>query len=367
MSLNFAALPPEVNSGRMYFGPGSASLRAAAAAWEDLSAGLRSVAASYTSVISGLTAGPWLGAASISMAAAAGAHAEWISATASQAAQAHAQAGAAAAAYETAFAAMVPPAAIAANRAQLMTLIATNFIGQNSPAIAATDALYAEMWAQDAAAMCGYASASAAATTLTPFTAPPPIIRGTGPVAHSAAAVAAGQRGIAALPHTLRGLASSLPEHPVYDLMNFVSDFATIMALPTSITSACVGTINSLVSLAGGAAAAGAEAAESVAGAGLGAIGLAGLSAPAAVSAGVGHAVTVGAMSVPPGWAAAVAPTVPATALTAAQAGAGPAVMAGQPGVPGVPMPATWARTGGSTAPRYGLRFTVMSRPFAAG
>ena len=45
----------------------------------------------------------------------------------------------------------VPPAVVAANRAQLATLVATNVFGQNTPAIAATEAQYAEMWAQDAA------------------------------------------------------------------------------------------------------------------------------------------------------------------------------------------------------------------------
>jgi PPE-repeat protein len=66
----------------------------------------------------------------------------------------------------------VPPPAIAANRALLMALIATNFLGQNTPAIMATEALYVEMWAQDAAAMYGYAAASAAAVQVTPFVAP---------------------------------------------------------------------------------------------------------------------------------------------------------------------------------------------------
>ena len=49
----------------------------------------------------------------------------------------------------------------AANRAQLMSLIAINILGQNTPAIAATEADYGEMWAQDATAMYGYAGASA--------------------------------------------------------------------------------------------------------------------------------------------------------------------------------------------------------------
>ena len=75
-----------------------------------------------------------------------------------------------------AFLATVPPPLIVANRSQLMALIATNIFGQNTPSIMATEAEYGEMWAQDAAAMYGYAGASASATTLTLFTPPPPTI-----------------------------------------------------------------------------------------------------------------------------------------------------------------------------------------------
>src|SRR5438270_9486090 len=95
-----------------------------------------------------------------------------MSTTAEQAEQNATQAEGAAAAYEAALAETVPPHVIAANRAQLMTLIATNILGQNTPAIAATEAQYAEMWAQDAAAMYGYAASSAVATQLSAFTAP---------------------------------------------------------------------------------------------------------------------------------------------------------------------------------------------------
>ena len=52
----------------------------------------------------------------------------------------------------------VPPPVIAANRTQLASLTATNIFGQNTPAIAANEAQYGEMWAQDAAAMYGYAA-----------------------------------------------------------------------------------------------------------------------------------------------------------------------------------------------------------------
>ncbi|EUA44205.1 PPE family protein [Mycobacterium xenopi 3993] len=101
-------------------------------------------------------------------------HVAWLTATAAQAEQTANQARAAAGAFETAFAMTVPPPLIAANRAQLMALVATNILGQNTPAIAATEAEYAEMWAQDAAAMYGYAGNSATASTMPSFTPPAP-------------------------------------------------------------------------------------------------------------------------------------------------------------------------------------------------
>ncbi|GAB1813693.1 PPE family protein [Mycobacterium sp. MUNTM1] len=171
--LDFGALPPEINSGRMYVGAGSGPLLAAAAAWDELAAELHSTGASYNSTIQTLSAGPWTGPSSIAMAAAAAPYVAWIHTTGAQAEQAGAQAKIAAGAYETAFAATVPPPVIAANRALLATLVATNILGQNTPAIAATEAHYGEMWAQDAAAMYAYAASSAAASQLTPFTEPP--------------------------------------------------------------------------------------------------------------------------------------------------------------------------------------------------
>jgi PPE-repeat protein len=170
--LDFGALPPEINSGRMYAGPGSGSIMAAAAAWDGLAAELSSTATGYTSVITELTSSPWLGPASRSMVAAAAPYISWVSSAAALAEEAGNQARAAGAAYEAAFAMTVPPPVIAVNRVLLMTLIATNFFGQNTPAIAATEAEYAEMWAQDAVAMYGYAGSSVIATQLTPFTEP---------------------------------------------------------------------------------------------------------------------------------------------------------------------------------------------------
>src|ERR1700684_3779938 len=164
----------------MYAGAGSGSLVAGAAAWEGLASELGSAATSYRAVVSDLTAGPWVGPSSLSMAAAAAPYVAWMSTTASQAEQTASQLTSAIAAYEAAFTATVPPPVIVANRSLLAMLVATNILGQNTPAIAATEAQYAEMWAQDAewgpkapGAMYGYAGARAAATTVTPFTSPP--------------------------------------------------------------------------------------------------------------------------------------------------------------------------------------------------
>lgn len=185
--MDFGALPPEVNSGRMYVGAGSGPLLAAAAAWDALGAELHSYAAAYSSTILGMTVGSWLGPAATSMSAAVAPYVAWATESAAQAEQAAMQAKLAAAAYEAAFAATVPPPVIAANRSLLMTLIATNILGQNTAAIAAAEAEYAEMWAQDAAAMYAYAAASAAATQLAPFTEPPQTTDPSGVARQSAA------------------------------------------------------------------------------------------------------------------------------------------------------------------------------------
>jgi PPE-repeat protein len=170
----YGAFQPEFNSARMYAGPGAGSLLAAAASWDDLATELQSTASSYSSVISSLTSGPWVGPSSLSMAAAVTPYVAWMQGTAGQAHEAAMSATAAADAYQTAFAAHVPPSVIAENRTLLAQLVATNVLGQNTAAIAANEAQYSEFWAQDALAMDTYVSSSEAATSqLTQFTEPP--------------------------------------------------------------------------------------------------------------------------------------------------------------------------------------------------
>jgi PPE-repeat protein len=206
----YAAFPPEINSGRMYSGPGSGSMRAAAAAWSGLAAELQSTVGAYSSTIDSLVSGPWVGPSSAAMLAAVTPYLSWMQAASGTAGEAAAQANAAATAYETAFAAHVPPVEIAANRTQLAQLVATNIFGQNTPAIASTEIQYGEMWVQDALAMDSYAGSSAAATKLTPFTAAPQIANAGG-LASQAAAVTQAAGTSAGSAQSILSSLSSLP------------------------------------------------------------------------------------------------------------------------------------------------------------
>ncbi|OBJ71906.1 PPE family protein [Mycobacterium sp. 1274756.6] len=191
---DFGALPPEINATRIYAGPGAAPMLAAAAAWQGLAAELNSTASAYQGAVSGLVA-TWRGPSAQRMAVAATPYIQWLSTTAAQAEQVATQAGTEAGAYETAHAATVPPPAIYANRAQQAALVATNVLGQNTPAIMTTEALYLEMWAQCAAAMYGYAAATQQATALPAFSQPK---QNTNPAGQAQQGMAALQAGSAA-------------------------------------------------------------------------------------------------------------------------------------------------------------------------
>jgi PPE-repeat protein len=187
---DFGALPPEVNSRRMYAGPGSGPMTAAASAWLAMAEQLDSAARAYITVVAGLHSEAWSGGASTAMADAAQPYVEWLAAAAAQAEETGLAARAASAAYESAYAATVPPELVTANRALYAALVAANIAGQNTTKIAVAEADYAEMWAKDAAAMYSYAAASSAATTLTPFSEPP---QTTSAAAQSAQAAAVAQ------------------------------------------------------------------------------------------------------------------------------------------------------------------------------
>jgi PPE-repeat protein len=380
----------------------------AAASWDGLATEVSSAAGDYGSVISGLTSGPWRGPASASMAAAAAPYVSWMNATAAQAEQAANQAKAAASAYETAFAATVPPPVIVANRTLLASLVSTNILGQNTPAIATTEAHYAEMWAQDAAAMYGYAGSSAAASTLTPFaqapatttvgqatgtgtqtlsqlvTSVPAALQGLASPATSTSA-GAGLDGLSGLVSLLTGNGSGSELSTVFNEVFGSTGLGLNNNLWNTIFSSgfympgnWLGTMTDLVGLQSAAGAdAGAAAAGDAAQGAAAADGLGGaVAGPAAglselgglgggVSAAMGRGATIGALAVPPSWNA-VAPTV--SPLPAALGGMPlappPAVAAGMPGMP-------FANAAGNhvngAAPKYGFRPMVVAHPPAAG
>lgn len=362
--MDFAFLPPEVNSGRMYSGPGSGSLMAAAGSWDALSAELDLTAATCASALSTLATLHWHGPAAQTMTATTTPYLDWLHSTAEQTRQTALQARAAAAAYELAFAMTVPPAAVTANRTQLAALIATNFFGQNTAAIAATEAQYAEYWAQDATAMYGYAANTAAATTTLPRFGSPPSAAGAVSRAVSAATTA--------LTATTSAAPSILPANAPL-LPDGLTVFTAIRAVDVTINStAKVGLIETGIIGAEdrlgilpdlGAAAKAAEAAPALSASSLGGgPGLGGITATLA------RAGTIGSMSVPASWTTPVGGTVtalPGTDVSAAATGGPARPASGLPGLPGVP-----GGTGSRATlvvPRYGARLTVMSRPPAAG
>jgi PPE-repeat protein len=411
--MDFGALPPEINSGRMYSGPGSAPMRTASAAWNLLAAELESAATQYQSTIDVLD-DEWLGPTSTTMVAAVDPYITWMNTTSAQAEQTAAHASAAASAYEAAYAMTVPPLEIAANRAQLAMLVATNVIGQNTPAIAANEAMYGEMWAQDAAAMYGYAGSSAAAASVKAFTQPPETsnpaaqaTQGSAVTQANGASTGAGvqsqlQQLTSMIPSSLKQLTSPVsaatnaatqPTGFLGDLLNFLdgadgNPYGTFLnsslvngvvsgsyVSPALITPAITSGLADINSLAPAEAAVGGGAALSVPGAAAGVLApeTAFTASSVGVSANAAGGTLVGKLSVPPAWTPA-AQVANHSGVTYAGGGwtnaVGPtgggtgAVPAGMPGMPG----ASAARAGGfGHGPRYGNRLTVMGRPLSGG
>lgn len=389
--LDFGALPPEFNSARMYSGPGPASMMAAAWAWNMLAAELDAAATAYDTVITQLTSEGWMGPASRQMADAAKPYLAWMRTSAAQAEQAATSARAAVGAYETAFAATVPPPLIEANRTLLVQAISTNVLGQNTPLITQLEAQYGEMWAQDAAAMYGYAAQTAPTAEVAPFTEPTETTNPAGKAMQAeavtrAAGMSAGtgtqaaqSQLLASTPSALQSLASpsssTASPTPISDALKqneFVSLWSQYSS-PTQNTLAMVyrvtGMSTHFQSLAKALVPAAKAASDGAkAAAGLPAIGQALGAGGGAISAGLGSAAPVGGLSVPAGWASAAGPaaasgasSIPISRFITTPDTSGPGNLLG-----GMPLAGAGAGSSGA-GPRYGIRPTVMARPPFAG
>lgn len=369
--MDFGALPPETNSALMYAGRGSAPLLAAAAAWHGLATELTTIASAYESVTSRLSSESWLGPASLAMMATTQPFVAWLAYTSECSALAASQAQASAAAFESALAMMVPPAEIAANRAQLAALVASDGLGQNGPAIAANEARYLQMWAQDADTMYRYAASSALACRLNPLTAPSPVT-GTAESAAAESALLAGLNSVVAHgPEAVLNLASpglaaapaagpdtlglfsvfDSAEIPMYDVFHHMraveADWVTNLCADWAPGDAEDDATDAASHTAPGSAAA--TVAHSPA-----------RTAGPVLRAGLGNATSVGRLSVPEGWST-TAPALPAATVAAGTGWAVPAEeesVTAIPGTPGLPGAGYEARVGAT--PRYGFKPVVM-------
>jgi PPE-repeat protein len=361
----FTFFPPEINSALMFAGAGSGPLFMAASAWDSLATDLAGAAASFQNVVTGLTDGAWAGPASMSMAAAATPYVGWLSAAAGQAETAALQARTAASAFETALAATVPTPAVTANRVQLMALIATNILGQNTPAIFMTEFEYMEMWAQDVAAMVGYhGGALGVAAALPSFSLPPVNLAGlsgllsaplTG-VASQAGGFASSLSGAIGASGAVAAVGSAVSQASALASAAPISSLSTVaqvgmmpvsMMMSPIMMAAQAGMSGSNAASLAGATAGAVDPAKFVSSAtpaGLGKGLGGGIGGLGGAEAGLGKARLVGAMSVPPNWQG----SAPARMVSAAMSGLGSempgaaAAAAGAPmggGMPMMPMP----------------------------
>jgi len=401
--MDYGSIPPEINSARMYAGPGSGPMLAAAGSWNLLAAELRSAATSFEWLVASLAGQGWWGPSASAMTAAAEPYLTWMSVTAEQAEQTATQAYAAANAYASAYAMTVPPSAIETNRVMLAALVKTNALGQNTAAIAATEARYAQMWAQDAVAMYSYAAASATATQLAPFAVAPETTNPNGDGGHGGTDPADAHSQV---PNALQKMASpadgTRPTDPDWHWTKFFDGlfdgtwghddgsglninaqlWNTIAATGIFDPGGNVEGFSGLATLAflargldggtaaltgGGLGSASGMTLASTATGGLESAGRAVGGASSPVSAGMGRATLVGSLSTPPGWTAAV-PSGAATAAT----GSGWTVAPESRSMTAMPPPLVPGGNGrggnyGFGTPRYGSKITVMPRPVVVG
>lgn len=377
--MDFGALPPEINSARMYSGAGSTPLLAAASAWGAVAEELHSAAELYQSLISQIVDSSWWGPSAMAMLAAVGPYVSWMSVTATHAEQAAEYAHAVVGAYEIAYAATVPPGEVAANRSLLSLLVATNLLGQNTSAIAATEAQYAEMWAQDAAVMYGYAGASRVASMVTPFDTPPQTTAPNGEQRqHEALAHAVGSAAqhrsstdlVAAIRQVLERLSSSPSQSATWEelkanlpqiLKNFTTSEQIVQRL-ASTPANILGISKGLVPPAPAAAPAVTPPTTPVL------PGVAGAGAQAGgTSVGFGRAGSVGKLSVPASWAGAAPATSPETVMP--QAVPAHNAVDNQPKglLRGMPMSGGAPRRSEGYVNRHGFRYNVLPHNPAGG
>ena len=172
--MDFGILPPEVTSALIHAGPGAWSWIAAAGAWQELSVELEQTAAAYSAELAWLST-TYYGPSSLAMAQAFEPYLAWLRTTALQCQEIATSVEVMTAAFELTHWTVVHPSLVAANRARLAMLLATNFFGINYPAIAQTEAEYNAMWVNNSAALVRYDVTAASTVRAPAFEPPPPV------------------------------------------------------------------------------------------------------------------------------------------------------------------------------------------------
>ncbi len=172
----YAALPPEINTGRLMAGAGAAPMYQAAAAWEMLSIAMETQAEELSASLASL-AGSWQGGASERAISSTMPMVVWLRTSALQAQKRAMQAIAQANSYLLAMAVTPPLVEIEMNHVTHAVLEATNFLGVNAVPIGVNEFDYfVRMWTQAAVAMHGYQLETAANTVFEPIAPLKPMV-----------------------------------------------------------------------------------------------------------------------------------------------------------------------------------------------
>jgi PPE-repeat protein len=251
-------------------------------------------------------------------------------------------------------------------------------LGQNTAMIGATEGAYEEMWAQDAAAMYGYAASSSGATALTQFDEPPRTTNADGQPAQTAAVAQATNNSAASQSHAALSRTMSNVPQQLHNLsetpspgstgggpstgsaLDAVDDFNTLTA-PVNLGDAMSRTVTSAGTFGTGAFRANLQAAGEAAKAAVAPAATASLSTGTVGVAGptlasTGSASAVGRLSVPQSWAA----TNPAIATVAESHWLSDAELDGGPSWHEGPATNMW---GGAPAAGAGASSALLSRP----
>jgi len=157
MAGQFSAFPPEVNAGQLMAGDQGASIAAAVAAHEALSAALMEEGARMGTTAGTTAATGWEGVGGAAMVSTAMPYVAALEALAGWVQQSAASAAAIEQAYAVTKAAMIQVPICTTNRTSQAGLVATNVIGQNTPAIIGLDAeYYGHFWTNNASLMGSY-------------------------------------------------------------------------------------------------------------------------------------------------------------------------------------------------------------------